>query len=90
MILGVYTKKWIARFLQSSKTSFFQVNINSLLLKIEDLRSIACLSNAAVIGVAESKSDNSIFDSEIEIDSYNILRFDRNRRRGSLLWEKWF
>ena len=52
---------------------------NSPLPKIEELRRIACQSKAAVIGILESKSDNSIFDSEIEIDGYNTLRFDRNR-----------
>ena len=55
---------------------FIHININSLLPKIEELRRIACQSKAAVIGISESKLDNSIFDSEIEIDGYNILRFD--------------
>ena len=63
---------------------FIHININSLLPKIEELRRIACLSNAAVIGISESKLDNSIFDSEIEIDGYNILRFDRNRHGGGV------
>ena len=59
---------------------FIHININSLLPKIEELHRVACLSNAAVIGISESKLDNSIFDSEIKIDGYNILRFDRNRQ----------
>ena len=58
---------------------FIHININSLLPKIEELRRIACQSNAAVIGISESKLDNSMFDSESEINRYNILRFDRNR-----------
>ena len=57
---------------------FIHININSLLPKIEELCRIACQSKAAVIGISESKLDNSIFDSEIEIDGYNILSFDRN------------
>ena len=63
---------------------FIHININSLLPKIEELRRIACQSNAAVIGTSESKLDNSIFDSEIEIDGYNILRFDRKRHGGGV------
>ena len=59
---------------------FIHININSLLPKIEELSCIACHSNAAVIGISESKSDNSTFDLEIEIDGYNNLRFDRNRQ----------
>ena len=40
--------------------------------------------NINVIGISESKLDNSIFDSEIEIDCYNILSFDRNRHGGGV------
>ena len=58
---------------------FIQINLNGVLPKIEELCCIACQSNAAVIGISESKSDNSTFDLEIEIDGYNNLRFDRNR-----------
>ena len=61
---------------------FIHININSLLPKIEELCHIACLSNAVVIGISESKLDNSIFNLEIEIDGYNILHFDRNTEEG--------
>ena len=60
------------------------ININSLLPKIEELRRFVFLSNTAVIGISESKLDNSIFDLEIEIDGYNILRFDKKRHVGGL------
>ena len=60
------------------------ININSLLPKIEELRRFVFLSNTAVIGISESKLDNSIFDLEIETDGYNILRFDRNRHGGGV------
>ena len=60
------------------------INIKSLLPKIEEFRRIACQSNAALIGISESKLDNSIFDSEVEIDGYNTLRFDRNRHGGGV------
>ena len=36
---------------------FIHLNINSLLPKIDELRNIAKLSNAAVIGIGESKLD---------------------------------
>ena len=39
---------------------FIQINMNTLLHKIEELRRIACLSNAAVIGISESKLDRSV------------------------------
>ena len=63
---------------------FIHININSRLPKIEELRRIACQSKAAVIGISESKLNNSIFDSEIEIDGYNTLRFGRNRHVGGV------
>ena len=37
------------------------------------------MSNAAVIGISESKLDNSILNLEIEIDGSNFLRFDRSK-----------
>ena len=63
---------------------FIHININSLLPKIEELSSIACQSNAAVIGISESNLGNSIFNSETEIDGYNTLCFDRNRHGGGV------
>ena len=41
------------------------LNINSLLLKIGELRHMARLSNVAVIGISESKLDKSITNSEL-------------------------
>ena len=67
----------MGRFLKAEGLHFIHININSLLPKIEGLLLLACLSNTAVIGISESKLDNSILDSEIEIDGYNILQFDK-------------
>ena len=55
---------------------FIHLNVNSLLPKIDELRNIAKLSNAAVIGISESKLDDSILSSEIHINNYNSLRCD--------------
>ena len=52
---------------------FIHININSLLPKIDELRSIAQKSNAAVIGITESKLDESVLNSEIYIRQ---LQFD--------------
>ena len=64
---------------------FIHLNINSLLPKIDELRNIAKLSNAAVIGIGESKLDDSVLSSEIHIDNYNTLRCDRNRQGGGVV-----
>ena len=60
------------------------LNINSLLTKIDELRSIAKQCDAAVIGISESKLDLTVCDSEISIDGYDIIRNDRDRRGGGV------
>ena len=55
------------------------LNINSLLPKIDELRHMARLSNAAVIRISESKLDKSITNSEILIENYDLLRCDQKR-----------
>ena len=59
------------------------VNINGL-LKIDELRYIARSSIAAVIGMTETKLDNTVYDSEITVDGYNIVQNDRNRNGGGV------
>ena len=49
-----------------------------MLPNIDELRNIAKLSNAAVIGISESKLDDSVISSELHINNYNLLRCDRN------------
>ena len=58
------------------------LNTNNLLPKIDELRHMARLSNAAVIGICES--DKSITNSEILIDSYDLVRCDRNKTGGGV------
>ena len=43
------------------------ININSVLPKLEELKLIASKSNAAVIGISESKIDETVLNSEIQI-----------------------
>ena len=50
---------------------FLHLNINSLFLKTDELRHIARLTNAAVIGISESKLDDSVSTSEIKINEHD-------------------
>ena len=52
--------------------------------KINGLRHIARLTNAAVIRISKSKLDDSVPTSEIQIDEYDLLRCDTNRHRGGV------
>ena len=45
---------------------------------------IAKNSSAAVIGISESKLDNTVYDSEVAIEGYNIVRNDRNTKGGDV------
>ena len=63
---------------------FLHLSINSLLPKTDELRHMGRLSNAAVIGISESKLDDSVLTSEIQIDEYDLLRCDRNRHGGGV------
>ena len=58
---------------------FIHINVNSLLPKIDKLRNITKLSNAAFIGISESKLVDFDLSSEIHFDDCNVLRCDRNR-----------
>ena len=60
------------------------LNINSLLPKIDELKHMARLSNAAVIGICESKLDKSITNSEILIENYDLLCCNQNRNKGGV------
>ena len=60
--------KW--NIFKHRRLHFLHLNINSLLPKIDELRHIARLTNAAVIGISESKID--------------LLRCDRNRHGGGV------
>ena len=48
------------------------------------MRVIASETKAAVIGITESKLDNSINDNEVQINGYSIIRNDRNRNGGGV------
>ena len=55
------------------------LNISNILPKIDELKMITGNTKAAIIGTTESKVDNSISDSKVEIPGYCIPRYDRNR-----------
>ena len=60
------------------------ININSLPSKIDEPGYIAKLSEAAVIGISESKLDSSVLSSEIQIENYDLICSDINRNGGGI------
>ena len=63
---------------------FIHLNINSILPKIDEIRYIAKLAYATAIGLSETKLDNAVFSSELEIERYDLVRSDQSRRGCSL------
>ena len=52
---------------------FIHLNINSLLSKIDEICYIAKLTNATVIGLSETKLDNTVLSSELEIEEDDLV-----------------
>ena len=63
---------------------FIHLNVNSLLPKIHEIRKIANRTKATIIGISETKLDETIYDNEVSIDGYTIIRKDRNRNGGGV------
>ena len=60
---------------------FVHLNINSLPSKIEELRQIAKNTDSAAIGLSETKLDKTIFDSEVSIPNYSLIK-ERPEQKG--------
>ena len=73
----MFKEEW--RAFSNRRLHLIHLNINILLPKIDELRDIAKRTKPAVIGMSESKLDSTVLDSQVYIDNYKILHFDRNR-----------
>ena len=63
---------------------FLHINVNSLLPKTDELRDIVDHTKSAIIGITESKLDNSASDQEVNMSGYSIRRSCRNRYDGDV------
>ena len=54
------------------------LNIGRLLTHIDELRIFISENKPHIIGIDETKLDHTVFDGEVEIDKYQIIRNDRN------------
>ena len=59
---------------------FVHLNLNSLLSIIEEIRRLAQLANASVIVTSETKLGESILNSEIVIEGYDLIRLGHSRK----------
>ena len=77
---SLHSNEW--NIFRSKGIHLIQLNVNSLLPKIDEICYTAEHTKSTVIGITESKLHKSIFQLEIEIDNYDLLRCDRNRNGG--------
>ena len=63
---------------------FIHININSLLPKIDEVHYIPNITSASIVGISETKLDETILSSELEVDGYDLVRLDRSRRGGGV------
>ena len=61
---------------------FILLNINSILPNIDEICYNAKLINVAVIGLSETKLENVVLSSELEVEGYDLVRSDRSQRGG--------
>ena len=58
---------------------FTHVNIN-MLPKIDEVHYIANITIACIIGISETKVDKTVLSSQLQVDSYDLIRINRSRR----------
>ena len=57
---------------------FIHLNMNSLLPKIDEICYVDKLANATAVGLTETKLNNIVLSSELEIEGYELVRSDRS------------
>lgn len=60
------------------------LNVRSLIHKMDEIRLLFASNKVGIISFSETWLDNSINDSEIEIENYVVIRKDRNRNGGGV------
>ena len=71
------------RMKYQKKLIFGHLNVNSIRHKIPEVSSI--LRNVDILGLTETKIDDSFTDSQFKIDGFHMYRLDRTARGGGLI-----
>ena len=67
---------------------FGHLNVNSLLSKIEELRTLAFNTSISVLGITETKLDNAVSIEELKIDGYSLSWSYKNSGGGIACYVK--
>ena len=60
------------------------LNVNSLLLHIDEIRTLIKDLGIHILAINETKLDRNIDDALVSIEGYSIKRCDRNRNGGGV------
>lgn len=71
--------------LHSNSLKICHLNVNSLFLKVIEIRTLLALNIFDIICLNETKLDNNIPDSFLKNPSYRIIRRDRVRNGGGIM-----
>ena len=63
---------------------FIQLHVNVIEPKIQELRHLAKITNASVIGISETEFDGSVLSNEAAVVGYNLIRLDCSRKGGGV------
>ena len=63
---------------------FIHINISWLLPKTAEVRYIANITNASIIGIRETKLHKIILSSELEVDGFDSVRLNQLRKGGAV------
>ena len=65
-------------YLRKKDMHFIHLNVSSFLSVIDEIRYIAKLTNATVTGLSKTKLDNTVLNSELITEGYDLVKFDRS------------
>ena len=81
-LIPSHNEAW--KVFKDNSMHFRHLNVNSLLSKIEELRTPTINTNISVLGITETKLDNIAGNEELKIDGCNLLRSDRKKNSGGV------
>ena len=70
--------------LQGSGLKIAHLNVNSIYKHIDEVKVFVKSNNIHLLALNETKLDDSIYDKEISIEDYVLVRKDRNRHGGGV------
>ena len=80
------TRQSHAKKCRKSDIKIAYINARSILPKVEQVQHLLYSNNIHLLAVGETWLDESVLDSEIDIDGYSVLRRDRNRHGGGVMF----